>query len=108
MAVPSIEIVKTERKSKLWKGNKDFKCKHAHDMFDMTMRSIYNQDKMQYYSAIKRMKSDLFDNTDRHREYYAQWHELKKNKYCVISLIYGILKSKMNKWINKAETNPYI
>lgn len=41
-------------------------------MFDMTMRSIYNQDKIQYYSAIKRMKSGLFDNTDRHREYYAQ------------------------------------
>lgn len=71
MAVPSIEIVKTERKSKLWKGNKDFKCKHAHDMFDMTMRSIYNQDKMQYYSAIKRMKSYHMDSMDGSRGYYA-------------------------------------
>ena len=47
------------------------------------VREIY---KMEYYSAIKRIKSGHCDTMDGPRMHYAKWNKSDKDKYCVISL----------------------
>ena len=51
---------------------------------------------MKYYSAIKKNEILPFENNiDRPRGYYAKWNKAdRERKYCVISLICGILKNK--------------
>ena len=49
---------------------------------------------MEYYSAIKRNEIAICSNIDGPRGYYAKWNTSDKDKYCMISLICGILKTK--------------
>ena len=58
---------------------------------------------MKYYSAIKKeWNSAIWDALDEPRGYYAKLSKSEKDKHCMISLIYGIWKTKqMNKQQNR-------
>ena len=47
---------------------------------------------IEYYLAIK--KNKICDNIDGPRGYYAKFNKLEKEKYCMISLIHEVQKSK--------------
>ena len=50
----------------------------------------------EYYSAIKKKKKEwnlvVHNNADGPQRYYVKWSQMEKHKYCMISLICGILK----------------
>ena len=47
---------------------------------------------MEYYSAIKKWKFAICDNTDGSQGNYGKWNKSEKVIYCVISLKCGIKK----------------
>ena len=50
---------------------------------------------MGYNSVIKReWKFAICNNMDELGGYYAKWNKSEKNKYCIISIIFGTLKVK--------------
>ena len=60
---------------------------------------------MEFYSAIKKRNNSICSNMDEPRDYHINWSKSEKEKYHMISLLYGILKSDTNELIYKTETD---
>ena len=59
---------------------------------------------MEYYSAMKKNNA-ICSNVGGPRDYHTKWSKPDKDKYHMISLIYGILKNDTNELIYKTETD---
>ena len=46
---------------------------------------------VEYYSAVKRWNLAICNNMDGPGGYYAWWNKSEKDKYCVLSLTYGVI-----------------
>ena len=62
---------------------------------------------MAYYSAIKIMKSCLYDNTDGPRGYYVKWHKSDEDNYHMSSLTCGIQETKQINVTEQKQTHRY-
>ena len=59
---------------------------------------------MEYYSEIqKKWNSVICNNMDELGGYYAKWNKSEKNKYCIVSLIFGTLKIKSESYGTRVE-----
>ena len=51
---------------------------------------------MEYYSAIKKWNLANCGSIDGLRGHYVKWNRSEKDKYCMLSLIFGISKNTTN------------
>ena len=60
---------------------------------------------MEYCLTTKReWNNAIYSNMDGPRDYHTKWKKLDKDKYRMISVIYGIFKKDTNEFIYKTET----
>ena len=63
---------------------------------------------MEYYSDIKKHIWVSPNKVDEPRAYYTKWSKKEKDKYCILTYAYGILKDGTDEPIHRAATETQI